>query len=55
MGLGLGLTLVRRILNNYGAFIRVEDRVPGQYMKGANFVILMRLDRGTDISRKEAE
>ncbi|MFQ5832074.1 MAG: PAS domain S-box protein [Candidatus Thorarchaeota archaeon] len=42
MGLGLGLTLVKTVLDNYGAFIRVEDRVEGDHTKGANFVILMR-------------
>jgi PAS domain S-box-containing protein len=41
-GLGLGLTLVKKILENYGAIIRVEDRVEGDHTKGTNFVILLR-------------
>lgn len=52
MGLGLGLTLVKTVLDNYGAFIRVEDRVEGDHTKGANFVILMRQSRMNDISRE---
>lgn len=42
LGLGLGLTLVKKILENYGGQIRVEDRVQGDHSKGANFVILLR-------------
>jgi K+-sensing histidine kinase KdpD len=41
-GLGLGLSLVRMALDNYGAYINVEDRVEGDHTKGANFVILLR-------------
>ena len=46
VGLGLGLTLVRKILENYGAHIHVDDRVDGDHTQGANFVILMRHQRG---------
>jgi PAS domain S-box-containing protein len=45
LGLGLGLTLVKKILENYGAQIRVEDRVEGDHTKGANFVILIRYEQ----------
>ncbi|NHI82788.1 MAG: PAS domain-containing sensor histidine kinase [Candidatus Thorarchaeota archaeon] len=56
MGLGLGLTLVRKILENYGAYIRVEDRVEGDHTKGANFVILMRYEElGSKRIAKEVE
>jgi PAS domain S-box-containing protein len=41
-GLGLGLTLVKTIMDSYGGFIRVEDRVEGDSSKGAKFVLLMR-------------
>jgi PAS domain S-box-containing protein len=44
LGLGLGLTLVKKILENYGGQIRVEDRVEGDHTKGANFVILIRYE-----------
>ncbi len=53
-GLGLGLTLVRGILDNYGGTIRVEDRIEGDYRKGANFVMILRLDK-TDDTKEENE
>ena len=43
-GIGLSLSLVKMTLDNYGAFIRVEDRVEGDYTKGAKFVILLRYE-----------
>jgi PAS domain S-box-containing protein len=46
VGLGLGLTLVKQILENYGAHIRVEDRVEDDHTQGANFVILLRHQKG---------
>lgn len=42
LGLGLGLTLVKQILENYGGQILVKDRVEGNHKKGANFIILLR-------------
>ena len=45
MGLGLGLTLTRHMLENYGGYIRVEDRVEGVPDKGANFILLLRLSQ----------
>ncbi len=39
-GMGLGLSLVRIILETYNAKIWVEDRKPGEFYKGSNFVIL---------------
>jgi signal transduction histidine kinase len=38
-GSGLGLYLVRTMLEHYGGHIHVEDRVPGDYAKGAKFVV----------------
>ena len=51
-GLGLGLSLVKMVLDNYGAFISIEDRVPDDHSKGANFVILMRYDPVSDTTRE---
>ncbi|MGQ4911504.1 MAG: PAS domain S-box protein [Candidatus Thorarchaeota archaeon] len=41
-GLGLGLTLVKKIIENYGGYIRVEDRIEGNPSKGCNFILLLR-------------
>ncbi|MGV9170756.1 MAG: PAS domain-containing sensor histidine kinase [Promethearchaeia archaeon] len=49
LGLGLGLTLVKKILENYGGQIRVEDRVEGDHTKGASFVILLRSAQDSDL------
>ncbi|HEY3273709.1 MAG TPA: PAS domain S-box protein, partial [Methanocella sp.] len=38
-GSGLGLYLVKTLVEHYGGNIRVEDRVPGDYSKGAKFVV----------------
>jgi PAS domain S-box-containing protein len=38
---GIGLTLVRGIVDRYGGQIWVEDRVPGDFSHGANFVVLL--------------
>ncbi|MCK4280632.1 MAG: PAS domain-containing sensor histidine kinase [Candidatus Lokiarchaeota archaeon] len=40
-GMGLGLSLVKKILASYNGEIWVEDRVPGDYSKGSNFVVII--------------
>jgi len=40
-GMGLGLSLVRKILSIFNGKIQVEDRVKGDHTKGSNFVILL--------------
>jgi signal transduction histidine kinase len=40
-GRGLGLHIVKMLVKDYGGNVWAEDRVPGDYTKGARFVILM--------------
>ncbi len=51
-GLGLGLSLVKMALDNYGAYINVEDRIEGDHTKGANFVILLRYEPKSNKSKE---
>jgi K+-sensing histidine kinase KdpD len=48
VGLGLGLSLVKMVLDNYGAYINIEDRVPEDHTQGVKFIILMRQDQEND-------
>ncbi len=38
-GTGLGLYLVKALVDDFGGAIRVEDRVPGDHSRGSRFVI----------------
>lgn len=40
-GSGLGLYLVKKLIENYQGRISVENRVPGDYTKGSKFVVLL--------------
>ncbi len=40
-GIGLGLLLVKRIVESYKGSVKVEDRVLGDCSKGSNFIVLI--------------
>ncbi|BAI61423.1 putative histidine kinase [Methanocella paludicola SANAE] len=40
-GSGLGLYLVRSLVDSYGGMVWVEDRVKGDYTQGARFVVML--------------
>ncbi len=41
-GMGLGLSLVKKIIENYGGKVWIEDKVEGDYSKGTNVILLMQ-------------
>jgi len=40
-GMGLGLSLVKHIINSYNGKIWVENKICGDYSKGSNFIVLI--------------
>ncbi len=40
-GIGLGLSLVKKVIMSYNGKIWVEDRIKGDYSKGSNFILLI--------------
>ncbi len=50
-GKGLGLYIVRSLVEKLGGSVRVEDRVPGDYTKGAKFVVTLPAFEGGKVDR----
>lgn len=46
-GMGLGLSLVKKIIESYNGKIWVEDRIKGDHLKGSNFIILLPMKTST--------
>jgi len=40
-GMGLGLSLVNKIIEKYNGQIWVEDKIKGDFVKGSNFIIII--------------
>ncbi|MFX1346972.1 MAG: ATP-binding protein, partial [Promethearchaeota archaeon] len=40
-GMGIGLSLVKKIIESYNGKIWVENRIKNNYEQGSNFVILI--------------
>ena len=40
-GMGLGLSLVKKIIKSYDGQLWVEDRIKGDYKKGSNFILMI--------------
>ena len=41
-GMGIGLSLVKEIIENYNGQIKVKNRVEEDYTKGSNFIVFLR-------------
>ncbi|MFX1448738.1 MAG: ATP-binding protein, partial [Promethearchaeota archaeon] len=41
-GMGIGLSLVKTIINNYGGQVMIENRIATDYSQGSNFIILLK-------------
>ncbi|MFX1238374.1 MAG: ATP-binding protein [Promethearchaeota archaeon] len=38
-GMGIGLSIVKRIMEKFGGNIEVRDRIEGDFSKGCNFIL----------------
>lgn len=40
-GMGVGLSLITKIINSYKGKIWVQDRIKGDHSKGSNFIVII--------------
>ena len=52
LGSGIGLTLVKRIMERYYGTVWIEDRIPEDYTKGAKIVLQLPLSPNCYLSKK---
>jgi signal transduction histidine kinase len=45
IGMGIGLSLVKKIINGYDGKVWVENRVKGDRSKGSNFIVLLKKNK----------
>ncbi len=48
-GVGLGLYLVKTLVESYGGFVKVDDRVRGDFTKGAKFTVYLPVIGGAQL------
>jgi signal transduction histidine kinase len=41
-GTGLGLSVAKSIAEAFGGSLQIGDRVPGDFSKGASFIVVLR-------------
>ena len=51
--IGMGLSLVKVLLDRYNSTIRVEDRVPGNHRMGSRFIITLPIMKETQVPKVE--
>jgi len=48
--MGLGLSLVKKIVEKYDGYINLENKIEGDYTKGSKFIILFELAEPPNIN-----
>ena len=48
--MGLGLSLVKKIVEKYNGYISLENKIEGDYTKGSKFIILFEFAEPANIN-----